>query len=139
MIVYYTSTSNAQAVEFAKLALHHRLYVSSWQLNGSLHDIIDCTKVIHHRDPMVSLAYCTRTEKYVGVCIKVKPGFIPIMQVFVRLKKRGQGIGKELVQLLGGVGPGVLVGPGVVGAGEFWDKCRVPEEQEEPVYQVQVA
>lgn len=129
MIVYYTSTSSAQAVEFAKIALRNRLYVSSWQLNGTLHDIIDPTKPIHYRDSMVSLAYCNITEKYVGVCIKVKPGFIAIMQVFVRKKRRGQGIGKELVQLLGGVRPGVCVGPGVVGAGEFWAKCQVPEEE----------
>jgi len=85
-----------QAKEAAKLALHHRLFVSQgWDLNTRLHRIakgsLDAAVVIAFEEETpigVAVKFCPRWERFAEV------------QVFVRKKHRRKGVGRAMFKKL---------------------------------------
>ena len=86
-LTYLVSSSNTQTVEFAKLALKNRLFVSTWALNSILN------KAIRYPD----LFKIAITSPPIAVAVLEQETFL---SVFVRKKFRRQGIATKLLDLI---------------------------------------
>jgi len=140
-VTYFTSTTENQVKEFARIAISNKLFVSGWRLNGVLHKIMegDTTEAY---DPKITLCFNNTTGKYIGIAVRYKCVSFAIrftMQAFTRVEYRKRGLGKRMVDLCGGM-QGCFGGPGITGSEIFWDKCKdSPVEQEELELELQLA
>jgi predicted GNAT family acetyltransferase len=86
-LIYQVSSTDEQTIEFAKIALRNRLFVSQWALNGILHQAI--------KEP----------QKF-EIAITIPPIAVAVLEqqtflsVFVKKKYRQQGIASSLLKLL---------------------------------------
>lgn len=85
---------NQDAIGLAKEALQARLYVPGWDMNPTLHYIINTSNSINYG---VAVAYMDSVP--VGVAI-VKTSWNGVVYVFVRKKYRCNGVGRKLVNAL---------------------------------------
>ena len=105
----------------ANIALKHRLYVSGWQLSGTLVHIRNNVSP----DTLVLLNYDNNGIPNGVVCAEYRPHYNLLnVQVFVRKSERNKGIGRKLVSRVKEMSPNVNFNwdCGIKGSREFWIK-----------------
>lgn len=94
MIVYKIATTLEERINFCKLAISNRLYVAGWNLRSLL--IAVTSKDTDPADINIEIALAFDGEKPIAISFKN----LKVIQCYVSVKYRQQGIGSELVQLI---------------------------------------
>lgn len=109
----------AQSIEekraFCKLASSHRLFVSGWELGRELASINN-----GYSDPRdIEVAIAFDNNKPIAISFKS----YNVVQCFVRVAYRLQGVGSQLVK--GFITPGSVAYRGTKGSDPFWKKNAI--------------